>query len=275
MKKLFPSCALALVSLASSCGGTASLDNLSPHESVLASVNALRQNDMTTLVHSLVTGEQLATLEREWDEKRSETPEATEEASFRESMERFTAAGAEQAIMAELEPKLDEMRPQVAMMIGMFGGMGQAVVAGNEALSDEEKEDAGVLLQSIGEVLLENDITAVDSARQAVGILCKTARGLELASMADVQALEFEELLSKGDAVLSTVKDVLEVYNLSLDSWLETFTAETVSQEGDRATVRVSYEILGVSNSSEYQMVRVGTRWVREEATELELEPRP
>ena len=87
--------------------------------------------------------------------------------------------------------------------------------------------------------------------------------------MKDVQELSFEELLTKGDIALASLKDVFEVYGLSMDDCLDSVQVETVREEGDQATVRVEYRILGVSDSAEVEMVRVGRRWIRQDAVDL------
>ena len=67
------------------------------------------------------------------------------------------------------------------------------------------------------------------------GFVCSAARSLKLDSMADVQALTFEQLLGKGDILLKATKDILALYGMDLDEWMESVTAETLSENGDSA----------------------------------------
>ena len=245
-----------------------------PHESVLATVHAVRRNDVSGLLQSLLPADKLAELEQDWNTQRREPIEASEELEFQTTMAMLTAPGAEDQLMAIVEPKLAEMRPQVAMMVGMFSGMAQAAVQQDETLSAEEREKAAEIVNRIGALLLENDITDVGSARRAVGLVCAAARKLELKSLKDIQALSFDQLLGKGDIVLGACKDVFAIYGADVDAWLDSVKAETVNQSGDTALVRVEYEILGLHDSEEVEMVRVDGRWIRKEALELALNER-
>lgn len=260
---------VGVIGLCPVLGGAELKRGAAPHESVIATVQAFRQNDMLGLVESMLTDEQMSFARQEWDAWRRTRPDREEDEAFRQSMEQLTARGAEERIMADLQPQLDEMRPQVAMMVGMFTGMAQAAIAQNDTMSAEDRAAAGRMLGAIGNTLMKNDITDVATAKKAVGIVCGAARKLRLHSLSDVQALEFDDLLKRGDVVLAATKDVLALYGLSVDSWLSTFRAETLRKSGDEATVRVHYEILGVRESADYAMVRVDGRWVRKEAADL------
>jgi len=241
---------------------------LAPHETVLSSVHALRDNDTKSLVYSFLTDEQITTAKAEWEMTRKQAIEPGENEAFKGFMSQLTAPGAEKALMEQVEPTLAELRPQLTMMVGMFSGMGQSMVSENDALSPEEKAQASRLLDGIGRTFLTNDLTNVDSARKVIGIVCSAARSLHFDSLASVQALNFDQLLSKGDAILKATKDVLALYGISMDEWLSSFQAETVSQTADAAVVRLHYEFLGVKESTEYNMVKVGKRWVQKETAE-------
>ena len=267
--KTFLACVLGLTSVAGV--PSESRTGLAPHESVLSTVHAVRRNDVSALVRSLFTDDQITLLRQEWDTQRKTKLDPAEDEAFQAFMAQLTAPGAERKIMEELEPQLDEMRPQVAMLVGMFSGMGQAAIAQNETLSPEERAVASRMVGAIGQALLDNDITDVGTAKKAVGVVCQTARRLRMNSLSEVQALEFDDLLKRGDVVLKGLKDVFALYGLSVDDWLATFRAETLDRSGKTATVRVHYEILGVKESSDYEMVQVDGRWVRKEAAELQL----
>ena len=269
MKTIVLASPLLLAGTAAGVHGVHTTDTgsaLAPHEAVLSTIHALRDNDTRALVYSLMTDEQIQQAKREWDTQRKQAIDPAEDREFKEMMGQLTAPGAEKALMAQIEPALDEIRPQLTMMIAMFTGMGQAALQENHALSPDEKAQAERILDAVSRTLLTNDLTDPASARKAVGILCSAARNLRVDSLTDVQRLSFDQVLDKGDIVLEALKDILVVYGISPDKWLSTFKAETVRQNGDTAVVRLHYEFLGVKDSSEYEMVKVGKRWVQKEA---------
>jgi len=242
-----------------------------PHEAVLTGVRALRRNDLRAFLESTMTEGQVRALRDQWNAMREEEPDAAEAAQFEAAMKKLTAAGAEDALMAELAPKLAEMRPQVDMLIGMFQGMGQSVLAQDQTMSDAEKQRAAVILGAMGKTLSENDITSEQSARKTVEILCRTARKLRLGTLEEAQELSFDELLARGNTGVGGLKQIMGVYGLPVDTWLDSVRAETVTESRDQAIVRISYEVLGVRESMDAEMVRIDGRWLRKEAVELEI----
>ena len=117
-------------STAASIESRRSTSALAPHESLMATIAALRANDTRAFLRSLVTEDEFAQAKKEWEQSRRQLFDAKEEAEFRAAMEMLTAPGAEKALMAEIEPALAELRPQLAMLVGMASGMGQVMFLG-------------------------------------------------------------------------------------------------------------------------------------------------
>ena len=235
---------------------------LSPAETVEASVSALRQNDLKSLLSLSMSEEQIAIMRRSWDDQRRQGASQEEQAEFAQAVAFLTASGAEERIMQMIRPKLDEMRPQWSMTVAMTTGMLESMIEMNEEMDTHEKDQARRVFQAVAQILQKNDFTDEARARKAVNILCGAARELGVSSVDDVQALEFDQLLVKGGHVMSAVKRVLGVYGVDLDSWLESVEAETIYEAGDVAKVRVSFEILGSTQTVDADMVRVNERWV-------------
>jgi len=240
-----------------------------PHESILASVRAVRNNDLGAVLGTVLTDDQIAEMETEWNQQRKQPVDPQENAQFQMVMTMLTAPGAEDMLMAQVEPKLAEMRPQMAMMVGMFSGLVQSSLAQDQTLQPAEKERAGQVIEAIGQVLLENDITSSQNARKAIDILCQSARSSKIMSMHDVNKLSFDQLVDKGDIYLKGIKRMLAVYGLDMNEWLDSVEAKTIRVDGDQAVVRVSYEVLGIEETFDAEMIRVDGRWIRKEAAEL------
>lgn len=239
-----------------------------PHGAVESSVRALRKNDLKGFITATADASEIAEMKAQWEAQRKKAPEASEAAQFEQTMAMLTAPSAEQQIMQMIEPKLAEMKPQVAMMIGMFSGMAQASIEQEGNLNDAEKVEAKKTLDALAQLLQKNDITSVESARKAVALVCKGARKLNMKTMEDVRALSFDQLLAKGDIGLAALKDVLAIYGLRVDQMLDSFKASTLREEGDSATVRITFQVLGNQHSVDTEMVRVDGRWLRKEMAE-------
>ncbi len=260
MKSLLATAALCLPLLCGSENGYRGAP--APHETLLAIIKGLRQNDLRTALRLSVGEEQFKMMRALWDEQRKTAADPADDGQFRAVMAMLTAPGAEETLMAQVEPKLAELRPQVAMFVGMISGIAGTALQQDTRMSAEEKAQARQVIDALSKHLMQHDVTDPVSARKAVGIVCSTARKLGLASLADIQKLSFDQLLAKAGVAFGGMKELLAVYELRLDSWLDSVRAETVSQEGDYAVVRVEFEIFGVRTSSEAELVLVGDAWV-------------
>ena len=233
-----------------------------PHESMATRFDALRRNNLRALLHASISPAEMDVLRKEWDKNRRQPVDAAEAAQFEMVMGMLTGPNAEEELMVMLTPKLEELRPQMSMMIGMFSGMVGGAIEQDQSLSTTEKQQASKMVAAIGQFLSENDITDERSARRAVSVVCTTARRLKLNSMKDLQSLSFDQALAKGDVLLKGTKDLFNVYGISFDEWIDSLEFETLSQSGNSATVKVSYEIFGMRDSFEHELAREGRRWV-------------
>jgi hypothetical protein len=245
-----------------------------PDGAVMQWVAALRKDDLGALMKSATTDEEFTKMRADWSAQVSEPPSDEQRAQFAMTMSMLTGPDAEGTLMLKVEPELAKMKPQVDMLLGMLEGMATAAMSQSETLTPQQQEQGRAAVQAMVETLRKNDITDPGRARKAVGIVCKTARQLELKTIEDVQKLSFERALERGGVVLAGTKDLLEVYGFSVDGVLSSIKARTVAQNGDKATVEVSYTLLGIERTQQTEMERVGGRWVvqRESQEPVELE---
>lgn len=269
MKNLLLLVPLCAASVAATGDSTATQPGPKPHESILNSVRAVRNNDLGTVLSTVLTDAQLAEMKAEWDKQRKQPVDPQENAQFQMVMTMLTAPGAEDMLLAQVEPKLAEMRPQVAMMVGMFSGVVQSSLEQDQTMDLAEKERTMDVIDAIGQLLLENDIASTANASKTIGILCRTARDSKVLTMDEVNKLEFDQLVDKGDLFLGCFKDILAVYGLGMNEWLDSVEAETVQVDGNTAVVRVSYEVLGIEETFDAEMIRVDGRWIRKEAAQV------
>jgi hypothetical protein len=262
MKLSLPPIALVLAGVLAlgSCGGGPSATT--PDGAVMKSVQALRANDLPTLMETAFTDAELAKMQTEWSSQMLEAPAADEQARFATTMEMLLAPDAESALMQKLEPELAKLAPQVDMLLGMIEGLAANAVASNATMTAQEQTQGRQVVQALVTTLRQNDITDPGRARKAVGIVCSAARKLGVKTVADVQSLTFDQGLERGNVLLACTKDVLAVYGFSIDSLLESVQARTVMQSGDAATVEIRYTLLGVEHTQQAEMMRVFGRWV-------------
>jgi len=104
--------------------------------------------------------------------------------------------------------------------------------------------------------------------KSAIGVICKTARDLNLKTVDEARALSYEQGMQKAGIVLGGVKQVLAVYGLNMDKALDSVKVETVSANGDAAKVKISYTAFETPFSTESDLVRVDGKWYGKDAIE-------
>lgn len=245
--------------------------SMGPAETVVEQAKALREGDIVSLVKLAVPPAQYEKMKAEWPKRIKEDP-ATEEdkREFAEAMAKMTAADAEEALYAELEPQLAkaeaEMGAQLPLMVGM--GRGFAVQAINESakLSAAQKQQASDFVDAFAKWIEGAKFFDRDKAREAIRSMVATARELGVKTLDEVEAMDFETAMQKAGTAYLGVRDVLRTYGLDLDQALASVKGEVKSQKDDQAVVQVSYQLFGQPLSFETTMTRRDGRWYGSEA---------
>jgi uncharacterized lipoprotein YehR (DUF1307 family) len=257
--------------------------NLGPAETVEQSVAQLREGDFVALLQTAMPADRYEKVKADWKAKIAAQPATPEEKKeFADMMAKLTAADAETALYAELEPHLAkaeaEMAAQLPLMVGM--GRGFAVQSVNEStkLTAEQKQQATEFVDAFAKWVESAKFFDRDKAKAAIAAVVKTARGLEVATLDQVEAMEFEQAMQKVGKVYLGVKDVLKVYDLDLDATLASVDASVVKEAADQATVKVAYSLFNQPLSFETAMTKRDERWygadaLREIEAQLAAEP--
>lgn len=278
MRRILPLAASALLALAlvgceSNNQQVASKapETLGPAETVSASAEHLRRGDIAALIQGAVPPDRYETLRSEWSQRTQEEPSSeADRKEFAEMMAKLTAADAEAALMTELEPELAkveaEMGPQLPLMVGMGRGFAVQSLMESKQLDDAQKQQATAMIDALAAWVQNAKFFDREHARAAIGHVVSTARGLELTSLEQVEALDFDAAMAKAGQVYLGVSKALAVYGLDLDATLASVKAEVVEQQDDLAKVKVSYSLFNQPLSFETRMVRRNDRWFGEDA---------
>lgn len=235
-----------------------------PDKVLMASIEAMRVNDLHGYLRLTLTDSQLSAMRTSWNDYCSKKPSQDFRDKFADVVAMLSSPSAEDAVMALLEPKLEQARPQMALVAGMVTAMGQMTIEQNTTLTAQQREQALQLVGGVGNWLQHNDLTDTERARKAVHVLCEMVRSLEIETLDEVYALSFDDLLAKGGKLLAAVKGVLQVYGISSDAFLDSVDVRPGKIEGRKATLRVSFEFFGIKSESDAVMVLVDGRWVPE-----------
>lgn len=238
-----------------------------PDAALKSATTALRQNDIGQFVKLVLPEARYNEVKAKYEAQKAEAgaPDPAEAAEFAEMMGKLTAADAETALMAELEPHLAqfeaELAPQMPMMIGMGRGMAVQGIQQNAEMSEDQKRQATQVVDALGNWLSNVKLADRELAKQAVAKAVATARALDLKTLEQLQALSFDDALAKAGIAFGGLKDVLAVYGFDINAALDSAQIEVLNTEGDTARVKVGYTLLGAAISSEQDMVREAGRW--------------
>lgn len=242
-----------------------------PAATIERSAADLRAGDLLAVVRTALPPNHYERVRTEWRERVVNDPPSEEDkAQFAETMAKLTAPDAETALYAEFEPQLAameaEMAAQLPLMVGMGRGFAMQTVQQSEQLTAEQKKQAGELVDALATWLQGVNFFDREIAKQAVAKIVATARELNLQTLDQLQALEFEQAMQKGGIALRGMFDVLALYGLKIDESLASVDAEVLTQEGDAARVKVAYQVFGKPLTVETEMVRLEDRWYGKDA---------
>lgn len=274
---------LALAAAVAACGkkeetattsapAPVAVPTVTPDATVLAAVRALRGNDINAFLAAALPAAEVAKIKGDWVKKMTEDPISDEDRKkFVDQMSKLTAPGAEDKLFAEAEPQLKKLEAQAAqipMMIAMGQGFLQSAIQQNQDLTDEQKKQTAALVDAAAKWAQSVKFTDPALAKAAIAAVSKTARDLNLKSLDEVRALNYDQGMLKAGIALAGVKQVAGAYGLKVDEWLDSVKAETVSTAGDSAKVKVTYTAFDQPFTTESELVKVDGKWYGKQAVE-------
>ncbi len=266
--------ALATVGLlAVACGGEqagnaggAATSASTPEAAVLNSVRLMRNNDFNALVAASVPPAQLEAAKAKWtDEIRKEEITDEDRAEFAETMNKLTAPDAEQQMLAEIRPQLEqfqgEMKAQLPAMVAMGKGFAASAINENQDIPADQKPQVINLVNALGTWVETGAFADIGRAERAIGEITKTARSLPIKTLDELHAQDFDSLMNLAGTVAAGAKRTLAHYDINIDSALDSVRAETLSQEGDNAKVRVHATLFDTPLTFDTDLVRIDGNW--------------
>ncbi|MFT5114478.1 MAG: hypothetical protein ACI8P9_003815 [Parasphingorhabdus sp.] len=240
-----------------------------PDTLITNAVEALKSNDLDTLVRSSLGDAEFQQLGEQWDTSRQQRlGEISEQdrAEFAGFMGLLLAPGSEEMILSMIEPKLAELQTGLMQFVALFQGMGAMQIQQLTDVDAEAKQNLTAALNASAQWITTNDLANTDKARQAIQIVVEKARALEIKSLDDIANLSYQNMLNKAGEVLALARDVLTNYGISVDALLDSIEVETLSNDGSKANVVTRFEFLGTPQSIESTLINQDGRWVSEDA---------
>jgi hypothetical protein len=237
-----------------------------PENALRADLVLTRNGDFDGLLRSTLPPADYQAWRDEWQHARAQQPAPTSEqrAHFAAMMEKLTATGAEDKLFRQLQPQIAQLRAHRAenlpMLVGILQAAGNDLVQ-NASLSPEQKQQAMQAVAALAAWAQNADFTDEAKAKQAVAIICATARKLDIRTLDQWRAMDYRQVMARYAIGWSGLKQLLKIYGLDLDATFDNAKLETLSDDGTNARARETLVLAGKSIVSEVHLVMQGGHW--------------
>ncbi|MEO6967921.1 MAG: hypothetical protein ABI132_05625 [Rhodanobacteraceae bacterium] len=241
--------------------------NTTPEGAVRADLVLTRNGDFDGLLRSTLPPADYQDWRKQWAQAKSQQPAPTaqQRAQFAQMMQKLTEPGAEDNIYKQLQPQLADFRKQhakdVPMLIGILQAAGNNIVQNSAELSASQKQQATEALTALAAWAQTADFTDAAKAKQAIGVVCDTARKLDLKTLDQLRALDYAQTMKKYGEGWQGLKRLLKIYGLDLDASFDGAKVETLSHDPARARARETFVLAGKPIVSEVNLVMQDGRW--------------
>lgn len=239
----------------------AKLDTSTPDGAMMAVVQALKANDIKSLMQASMSKEDYDRAVAEFEKVKS-SPSESDKAQFQQMMGMLTSDGAVDQLMAMATPQLEQMRAQLPMMLMMGKGMASSAIQASGDIPAEQKETATKVVSTLMDFVSENDILSEEVTRKAITAAVETAKNLDMKSLDELQNMSFDDAMNKASIVMGGAKNILGAYGISVDDLLGSIKVSDVSDNGDSASMKMAYEFLGETFSQEVKMLKKDGKWI-------------
>ncbi len=228
---------------------------------------AIRDNDLVRYSKLSLPPNLHTQMEQRWAAELAQAPKLTEvkRKNHAHYMQQMIEPGAEAKLFRSYENKLKkfqgEINSQWPMMRGTIQIFVSTAIQANEDLTPAERDHMKAIGQAILKWLKPSMFGDKEKAREAIAVICQTARAVNLPQAEQMHRLSMIGSLEKGGIALKGLKDFGRIYGADIDESLDNMEAKLVDSSGNDATVEIHYVLLDQDISFEIEMTRIDERW--------------
>ena len=240
-------------------GNQPALFNTTPDGAINGAVACLRDNDIKGLLERVLPPEDLTKMKEKFASKPKMSDD--DKAGFNATLTQLTAENAEDTIYGLIKPQLVAAQADIAKAKDGIPDMIEGIAAPLGITKDADVKSAKDMGTAIGNWVGNLKLDDEAKTKKAIGIVCTTARSLKIKSADDLEALTFDQFMDKAGKSLAGIKQVLDLYGMSLNDMLGSIKAGKPEIDGDTATVPVTYTVLGKTGTLPAKLNKSGDRW--------------
>ena len=245
-----------------------SSQNMGPAQVSMELARLAKINDLKGMMTLALPAPALKKMVDSWEAKRVEPITDSNRKEFADGIAKLLAPGAIDELMAQAEPQMAELKPQMALYIPMGIGMAQQAISSNVDLSDVQKKQATEMVTALQGWAMKTDLTDPNRLRKALTQLASGVRATNITTLDQLQGLSFDQMLGKGGVLFGSMKRAFNAYDFNMDEMFSSLKAEQISMTGDTAVIRTSMTFLGQAMTSEAEMIKSDGRWYSKDSIE-------
>lgn len=240
--------------------------NTTPENAVRADLVLTRNGDFDGLLRSTLPQSDYQAWRNAWQQARAQQPAPTPEqrAHFAQLMQKLTAPGAEDKLFKQLQPQMKQLRTHRAenlpMLLGILQATGNDLVQ-NADLAPDHKQQATQAVAALVAWAQDTDFTDETKAKQAIGVICATARKLDVQTLDQWRALDYAQVMARYATGWTGLKQLLKIYGLDLDATFDNAKLETLSDDDGHARVRETLTLASKPIVSEVHLLEQDGHW--------------
>jgi major membrane immunogen (membrane-anchored lipoprotein) len=246
----------------SAAGEIAKMDTDTPDGAFMASIAAMKANDLKSLIKNSLSEEQYNELVTEFENNKTGNFSEADKAQFASAISMLTSDGAEENLYQMVEPQLEQARAMLPMMLMMGKDQVLQGLKTNPMLPESQRDSAVAVVGAAMDWAGENDILSEDKTKAAIAALVSTAKELDMTSLDDVQNMSFDQALEKGSIAFGGVKDILGAYGINMNDMLNSVEISDLEVNGDQANMNVTFELFGETVTQPMSMIKKDGVWV-------------
>lgn len=260
--------ALALLSVACSGGreeAEAQDPTHRPVDAVLAPAQRLRDADLNGFANEALPPALYRDVQAGWRLGTTRWP--LDELPLDDQLPALLAAlseeDAEAVLTAAFDRNIAGSDSELRAAIQALGLFAMHYVQADDTLGEHEREGRLQLIAALGQWAAQAPLSDRDRAVASLAQLVPAARQAGMTSDAELGAAGMEQSLERLVPLYRTLIQVLAGYGLDLDAALASREASLEQQTGDRARVRLRYQLAGQPLDQIVEVERHAGRWYR------------
>lgn len=239
---------------------------MTPERAVATSLAFTAQGNFDALVKNRLPPADYAKWRSEWDAAHAQAAPVSEaqRKQFATIMQLLTEPGAEAKLATRLTPDLAKLRGHgnsLPIATSIFEAAGNQMIAESPQLGTAQRALAHQGLQALIGWLKDTDFSDPKKAKQAIDLVCATARQLHVKTLDQWRALDYATTMKDYGLIWNGLEQLLDIYGLNLARSFADAKVSATAVDGDHATVKLDLRLAGTPLSGAWPMVKQGGHW--------------